>query len=177
MLWESRIKFQWKKWVKIFTFAYGQDRRGQIGRKISGFFWRLVIDILEKLSNMILLRHHKVCSKFQGELAITESDEDYKRCVLQVIILYMCTKSIEDQFFEGWGKSFIKSHIVGVGFALQMFTRLGREMGSNMKVCVLFRKASGLILKQERFRLTKYHGSSYQNQLDILVSSAQHKFD
>ena len=84
----------------------------------------------------------------------------------------MCTKSIEDQFFEGWGKSFTKSHIVGVGFALQMFTRLRREIGSNMKVCVLFRKASGLILKQERFRLTKYHGSSSQNQLVTLVSSA-----
>ena len=24
----QRIKFQWKKWVKIFIFSYGQDRRG-----------------------------------------------------------------------------------------------------------------------------------------------------
>ena len=30
---------------------------------------------------MIMLPHQKVCTKFQGELAITESDEDYKRCV------------------------------------------------------------------------------------------------
>ena len=31
---------------------------------------------------MIFLPHQKVCTKFQGELAVTESEEDYKRCIL-----------------------------------------------------------------------------------------------
>ena len=44
------------------------------------------------LSIMILLIcHPKVCSKFQGELAITESDEDYKRCDMYIIMCVCLT--------------------------------------------------------------------------------------
>ena len=77
---------------------------------------------------MILLCHPEVCSKFQGELAITESDEDYKRCDMYVYN-YVCAKLTGDQFFQGWLQSFTESPTVGGGFALQMFTRLKRKMG------------------------------------------------
>ena len=64
--------------------------------------------------------HHKVCSKFQGKLAVTESDEDYKRCDILHVFQIHWVPNLE----QGWEKSFTKSHILGVGFASQMFTRL-----------------------------------------------------
>ena len=75
---------------------------------------------------ILLICHPKVCSKFQGELAITESDEDYKRCDMYIIV---CVKLTGDQFFQGWLQSFTESPSVGGGFALQMFKRLERKTG------------------------------------------------
>ena len=75
---------------------------------------------------ILLICHPKVCSKFQGELAITESDEDYKRCDMYIIV---CVKLTGDQLFQGWLQSFTESPTVGGGFALQMFTRLERKTG------------------------------------------------
>ena len=119
---------------------------------------------------MTLLRHHKVCSKFQGELAITESDEDFKRYD-KYICTYVCAKLTGDQFVQGWPQSFTESPSVGGGFALQMFTRSKRKMGFNTIICVSFRKVSGWTTKQERFRLIKYPGTPSLSQLDMKVRS------
>ena len=93
----------------------------QVWHVVNKFITKNVQTKCSKCSNVkVCPYHHKVCSKFQGKLAVTESDEDYKRCDILHVFQIHWVPNLE----QGWEKSFTKSHILGVGFASQMFTRL-----------------------------------------------------
>ena len=79
--------------------------------------------------------HQKVCTKFQGELAVTESEEDYKRCILFSTMLV--PKLLMANYFKG-GRSSLPKAISSMLASLYRCLQGWKEkLGSYKIVCLI----------------------------------------